>query len=272
VIVLLNYANWRFQESQAKNSATGREIGGFDRVHSYGPQDIDRQFASKHRLILRQRRGGGYWLWKPYFIHRTLAELADGDLLFYCDAGAHFVASIQPLTELCERVRQDVIPFELPFRESDWTKRDAFVLLGCDSPPFTDTPQRLASFSLWKKTTGSMLLARQWLELAQDERVLTDLANQCGLPNYPGFQGHRHDQSLFSLLTKKHGLQAFRSPARHGRESANEYLESNYGQIIEHTRAKQLSLGNKVWRTIRTTIRQVFLGTDRQPKADCRAA
>ena len=25
-------------------------------------------------------------------------------------------------------------------------------------------------------------------------------------PNYPGFNEHRHDQSIFSLLTKKHGL------------------------------------------------------------------
>jgi hypothetical protein len=272
VIVLLNYSNWLFQDSQAKNSATGREIGGFDRVLAYGPQDIDRHFAARNRHILRQRRGGGYWLWKPYFIYRTLVELSEGDFLFYCDAGAHFVASIHPLLELCERASQDVIPFELRFRESDWTKRDAFVLLGCDTPQFTDTPQRLASFSLWKKSASSLLLARQWLELAQDERVLTDKPNLCGLPNYPGFQEHRHDQSLFSLLTKKHGLKAFRNPSQHGNGSRKRYPESTYQQLVEHTRAKQLSLGKQVWRTIRAAVRRVFLVSDRQPATSRRAA
>jgi hypothetical protein len=32
------------------------------------------------------------------------------------------------------------------------------------------------------------------------------MANVCGLPNYPGFEDHRHDQSVLSLLARKHGI------------------------------------------------------------------
>jgi hypothetical protein len=249
--VLLNYANWRFRELQEGNSASGLAVGGFDSVLAFGPEDIEPAFAARCQHILRQERGNGYWLWKPYFISRTLATLAEGDVLFYCDSGAHFVASIDPLIDLCHRTEQDVIVFELPFPERQWTKRDAFVLLGCDSPKFTDTPQRLASFSLWKNSPQSQLLARQWLELAQDERVLTDLPNQCGLSDYPDFREHRHDQSLFSLLTKKHGLGAFRNPSQRGHKGLKRYPLCTYGVLIEHTRRIKAPPAVRLWRSLK---------------------
>ena len=51
-----------------------------------------------------------------------------------------------------------------------------------------------------------MKLANEWLSYAQDERIITDIPNQGGTDNYPGFQEHRHDQSIWSLLCKKHQL------------------------------------------------------------------
>ena len=251
--VLVNYANWRFRELQQHNTASGLAVGGFDRVESFGPEHIDRAFVDRCHKILRQERGNGYWLWKPYFIQRTLAGLAEGDVLFYCDSGAHFVAPIDPLIELAHRTGQDVIAFELPFKERQWTKRDAFVLLGCDTPVFTDTPQRLASFSLWRNSPQSRLLARQWLELAQDERVITDLPNQCGLNDYPDFREHRHDQSLFSLLTKKHGLAAFRNPSQRGHKGLRRYPLCTYGVLIQHTRQIKLPPAARLWRSLKRT-------------------
>jgi hypothetical protein len=253
--LLLNYADERFAELQRRNCETGLSVAGFDRVVSYCPGDIDAQFAANNRGILSQKRGNGYWLWKPYFIQHALAELADGDFLFYCDSGAHFVASIEPLVALARRLDQDVIPFDLAKRESDWTKRDAFVLLECDTPHFTQSRQRLASFSLWRKTERSVELAAEWLRLAQDERLLTDLENQCGLPNYDGFREHRHDQSLFSLLTKKYGLRACRNPSQHGNRSHRRYPESAYGQLIEHTRLKSASVAQRIWHHARRAAR-----------------
>ena len=39
---------------------------------------------------------------------------------------------------------------------------------------------------------------------ACDARIITDMPNVCGKQNYRGFIEHRHDQSIFSLLTKKY--------------------------------------------------------------------
>jgi hypothetical protein len=79
---LINYANATFRASQRLNATTGMQIGGFDRVTSFGPNHIDRDFALRHRRILRARKGDGLWLWKPYFVCQAFAALRDGDYLF----------------------------------------------------------------------------------------------------------------------------------------------------------------------------------------------
>jgi hypothetical protein len=258
--LLVNYASKKFQASQRKNRATGLAIGGFDQVASFSPQDMDSAFRARHRDVLSVPRGNGYWLWKPYFILRTLRDLADGDFLFYCDSGAHFVSSIDPLVEVSRRDGQDLVSFALPFVERAWTKRDAFVLLGCDQPEFTDTRQQLASFMLWRKSRRSLEIVEEWLAAAEDPRLISDLPNTCGLPNYPEFNDHRHDQSLFSLITKRYGVTTYRSPSQFALRHRAAYDNSPYGQIIEHTRAKHVPLVRRIRRTLKSGLRWLLTG------------
>ncbi len=164
-------------------------------------------FFKTHERILKQPRGGGYWLWKPYFVDKTLQQLSDGDFLFYCDSDTGLTHPVDPIFHLTITKNQDIIPFELPYHiEKEWTKRDLFISMNCDTPNYYDTPQRRAGFFVLRKSALSVKFVREWLSLAQDEHLLTDTPNQLGTPNYPGFQEHRHDQSIFSLLSKKYHL------------------------------------------------------------------
>ena len=47
---------------------------------------------------------------------------------------------------------------------------------------------------------------KEWLEYSQDYRLITDSPNECGLPNYPEFADHRHDQAIFNILCLKYNL------------------------------------------------------------------
>ena len=51
----------------------------FDEHHVFGPSDISGDFYEKNQHILDQKRGAGYWLWKPYFIYKTLKKINDGE-------------------------------------------------------------------------------------------------------------------------------------------------------------------------------------------------
>ena len=104
--------------------------------------------------------------------------------------------------------------FQLPdeFLERIWSKRDAFILMDCDSERFADTPQFLASYMLFKKTPRIVALIDEYLMYAQDPRIITDIPNQMGKDNYPGFRDNRHDQTIWSLLCKKKGIIPFDVP------------------------------------------------------------
>lgn len=239
---LINFANGVYAKSQRLNSKTGSAIGGFDTVFSYSPKDIDRKFFQQHQQILSQVTGAGYWLWKPYFILKTLQQLSVGDYLFYSDAGAYFVDAIDPVIRFSESIGQDILPFDVGYVEKVHTKRDTFILMGCDSPEFTDSIQRLASFILLKKSPTTMNFVHEYLNFACDERILTDMENQMGYPNYPEFESHRHDQSIYSLLTKKYQLAAFRDPSQWGNGGDADESRQPFGQILEHTREKNISI------------------------------
>lgn len=244
--LLINYANAVFRKSQKLNSRTGLTVGLFDKVISYSPRDIDPDFYERNKKILSQEKGNGYWLWKPYFIKKALDMLSFGDFLFYCDSGSYFIRPITPLIEISSERGQELIVFELGRIERAWTKRDAFILMDSDSPEYSDSKQRLACFSLWKKSKFTMDFICEFLYFAQDERIITDLENQCGHSNYPEFEEHRHDQSIFSLLTKKYGLDAYRDPSQWGNGRKESYPNSQYEQLIEHTRERNVSFFRKV--------------------------
>lgn len=246
--LLINYANKAFVKSQKKNSKTAINFGLFDKVISYSPKHIDVDFYKKNIKILKHERGNGYWLWKPYFIKKSLALLQEGDFLFYCDSGAYFIAPITPLIDIVLKTGQDIIPFELSHLEKCWTKRDAFILMDCDKPEYTESKQRLAGFNLWRKSKLATEFSEEFLSYSQDIRLITDQDNKMGRPNYSGFNEHRHDQSIFSLLTKKYRLEAFRNPAQWGNDKKEAYTNSTYGQIIVHTHMRRDPLIKKAIR------------------------
>ena len=92
-----------------------------------------------------------------------------------------------------------------------------------------------------------------------NKNILTDIPNACGLSNLPEFKDHRHDQSILSLLAKKHNVEMFRDPSQwgnpHKRPSARQknemlpfpysdepFLNSPYGTLLNHHRRRSLTL------------------------------
>lgn len=238
MIYLTNFADAKFKPSQKFNSRTAIKIGGVNYAFEYGPESIDSVFYSKHQKILDLPRGCGYWLWKPYIILDALNKIKLNDVLIYSDSGSHFINKATPLSTLPNDFNQDIVPFELELPEAHWTKRDAFVRMEADTLNFAKSNQRLASFIVIKKSNFAIEFINDYLSYCCDPLIITDSPNETVLPNYEGFKEHRHDQSVLSLLTKKYNLMAFRDPSQWGNSRIGEFENSNYPQILEHTRHK----------------------------------
>ena len=213
--VAITYATEEYFKQLRYNIKTANKKGGFDKVFGYGPKDIDSDFYEKTKHILTQKRGGGCWLWKPYCINKALSQIEYGDYLFYCDASAFYTKSIDHMIKCMEKNNEDIMVFELPLIEKQWTKKDAYILMDCIGDKYSNTNQILASYILVKKTIKAELFISEYLDYCCDDVIITDKENEFG-ENFDNFIEHRFDQSVLSLLSKKYNLIPHRDPSQFG--------------------------------------------------------
>ena len=206
-IVAISYGDAKFSNQLKINGRSALEIAKVDEFYGYTPNDIDPKFKEKNKDILDRPRGNGYWLWKPYFLYRTMKEKLDyGDFLIYSDAGILYIDAAQKLVDFLNKKKTDVYMHRLPHLEKHFTKKTAFILLGAIGPFYAETGQFNAAFQIYRKTKFTEFFLKEYLYFAQDKRIITDDPNEPGVENYPDFKEHRHDQSILSLLVKKYGL------------------------------------------------------------------
>ena len=189
---------------------TAIKKGKVDKVLCFNIADMDEDFKTKNKRILEaggERRKGCY-LWKPYFVNKALNNIADGDFLIYMDgAGGYYRGSVKAIISCMRKYNLDMVGSRrYKYFEKHWTKRDAFVYMECDKAEYTDQYQCWAGMFVLRKTKRTQNIVREWLNYAQDYRIITDAPNTCGLDNYEGFNENRHDQSILSLLMKKHNV------------------------------------------------------------------
>ena len=192
-----------------KEQATS--IGGFDTAKVFTKDALDDDFKERNAYILGLPRGDGYWLWKPYIIMQKLSNLADGELLCYCDSMYAFTGNMaNHLRDFFDKNKdQDVwIPFTKPFdikySEERLTKPDAVVIIGTDFNKNTEF-QAWAGFLGLRKSIKSLTFIAAWLTYAQDDRVITDKPDTllCAQGYGKDYLENRHDQTALSLVAKK---------------------------------------------------------------------
>lgn len=214
-LFLVNYSTKEYANKQKMNTFSAKIFGGFDKVYSYVPKDIDCDFKTKNQEILKLKKGAGLWLWKPYFFNKVLnSKLVYGDYLFHCDSSAFFIKSVQPLINALEDSGQDIMAFSLPLTEKHWTSPSLLEYFNADIKT-RNSPQVLANFLLVKKTKKSILFVKEWLNLCSNINLINDSKERESSPTY--FNTHRFDQSILSLLCKKQKLRLFRDPSQYGR-------------------------------------------------------
>lgn len=230
--ILFNYAHNKFLNSQKLNTKTGYDIGGFNVVYEYGKKDIDSLFYEQYKHILDQPRGAGYWLWKFYFAKKLLNDdtIPENSYIFYADSGSKFIDSIDHLITVFERDNLSVMTFRQNHLSYIWTKRDAFILTGTDKPEYTHTGARVGGWILFKKNGFSRNFINECYNYGIDYRIITDSPNELGLPNYEGFIENRHDETIITLVSKKHKLFPYRNPSQWGYTGDVNFTNNEYGE------------------------------------------
>lgn len=204
MITLLTYSDENYLNEQERLKKLS--INLFDNIIEKNRLDlIKTDFYIKNKKILDQKRGGGFWLWKPFFIYEELKKLKNDDIIIYIDCGDVFVDGFyQYINEHFKN--NDFLLIEGYFKNYQYTKKDCFVMMKCDSDYYWSSSQLEAGVCGFKKTEKTMKFLEEWLYFCLNENILTDLPNICGLKNLNGFIDHRHDQSILTNLCLKYNI------------------------------------------------------------------
>ena len=171
---------------------------GFDKVISYTREWLETtDFYLENREILDMPRGGGYWLWKPFIILETMKSIEDGDIVFYMDAGDSIRTPkiLDAINNYMTSKDYMISGSMLRPRNDHYTKRDCFILMGCDRAEYRQGKQIEAGTLVFRKTEEMQGFLREWQGYCQSKYILTDISRS---RNYDNFVAHRHDQSILS--------------------------------------------------------------------------
>lgn len=176
-------------------------------IACFGPDALDGDFTEKNYGILSAKKGGGYWLWKPYIIASMLAA-TNAEFLIYCDSGSIINVNLAETIGALRSTEAAMLVFsmsstpDVPRIECTWTKGQVLRALDAMDPAIARSNQIGATASVWKVCDASRKFAADWLRLMQEPIFATDLPSSDGEED-PIFAEHRHDQSIFSILAKK---------------------------------------------------------------------
>ena len=194
----------------------------FNKIILYTDEDLknDTYFWTKHgEFINNNKRGYGYWLWKSYIIKKTMDELKEGDTLMYLDCGCEIdINKKKKIKKFFEYVKKNNIIGSFTQLEKYWNKMDLILHLNILNQDFLNSQQHQAGAILFYITDKTKKLVNRWYELSCNYHLIDDSPSI--KKNIEMFKQHRHDQSIFSLLTKKWNI----------------YSERNIKECIEYNR------------------------------------
>lgn len=225
-VIFLSFANSVYVPSLRRLEEQIRKCSLIDEFHFLTEKDLDRSFRKDFHPYI-YRRGYGYWKWKSYLVKQQFDKMQEGDILVYSDAGCDYNANAElRFKEYLNIVRlheSGMLVFEDKFLERQFTKGDVFQFLigGNTFLPISDSYQRLGGMWVMRKCANTIDLVEKWCDTCMNHfDLITDKASVS--PNYPEFIENRHDQSVFSILTKQHNAYAL---------PPSELEKSNYSNV-----------------------------------------
>jgi len=226
----VTFGNGLFEKQRQKLVKQAIDTGWFDNVIEETPDTIY-DFYSQHKSFIdRNKRGFGYWIWKPYILLKQLQKMNDGDFLFYADSGAtilpHRKYRLDEYIDILNSTDKPVLTLGVQiYTERMFQKMSVLKEFSIDgkklfeNEDFLNSDQIESGIIMCKKTDYTIQFMEKWLSMVlQDNyKFVTDSDFEEQLE---GFIEHRHDQSLLSILLKC------------AHKESKQTTESHFGAVI----------------------------------------
>ena len=184
------------------------KLNVFSEIILYTGDDLKKNpnFFNLHEDFINKNRWGfGYWIWKPYIIKKNIEKMNNGDILLYLDSGCEIdYRKKEEFLKLIDIVKNDKIIGSTTELEKGWNKMDLIEKLDMNKEIYLNSPQRQGGTNLFLVCDETRKLVNEWYELSCDYHNIDDTPSI--IKNLDCFVEHRHDQAVYSLLSKKYNL------------------------------------------------------------------
>lgn len=213
-IHFVTFATPAFRGRQVLLNVSARLFGQVDELHVWSQARLEKDgFIDRYQELFLDSKGFGWYAWKPYIILQALQSAKEGDLVIYQDVGRRDPVVIsRSLREWDQFLTEKNLPciagVSIPSWGANqfWTKKETFEGMGLTASKYLDSPQVQASWSIWRKMPSTESFVREWAEKCQQLPLVGgSLANGIA-GEVEGFQEHRWDQSILTLLALRDAL------------------------------------------------------------------
>lgn len=211
-VAFLSFANSVYIPSLKRLEEQIRDCKLIDEFYFLTNKDLNMNFRKDFHPYI-YRRGYGYWKWKSYLVKQYFDKMQDDDILVYSDAGCDYNAKAEhrfgEYLDIVRKHESGILVFEDRYLERQFTKGDVFrFLIGRNTfLPISDSNQRLGGMWVMRKCRNTVNLVDKWYDTCMNHfDLITDKSSVA--PNFAEFIENRHDQSVFSILTKQYGAYA----------------------------------------------------------------
>lgn len=199
--IFITYGNSKYYNSLKRIKREAIESNEFDEIKIY--TDTDLPLDITNHSLFSYKRGGGYWLWKPYICLDALKECGEDDIIIYSDCGNKVFKHKEwhKYWEWCEKY--SAIFFYYGASMEERTRCNLLNFFTKDVPFLKHMYQLQSGFLILNKSSISLI--QNWLEcmMFHPEFVLDVNPDEIGKESKK-FIEHRHDQAILSCLVYKH--------------------------------------------------------------------
>ena len=209
----ITYGTNKYYHSKFRLIKQVESLNLFDSVNAYDEKSLTIDFKEKHREVLSNKHGGGFWIWKLDIIKEKLDKLRDGDFLIYADAGCVInnegKERLLEYFDMLNKSEYGIISFQMDHKELNWTTSDVFKYFDVDlKSTIANSGQIMATILIMQKKPHLLkIIEETYKVLDYDDKLFT---NEYGSVDnkktqHAGFKDTRHDQSIMSVIRKIHG-------------------------------------------------------------------
>lgn len=199
--IFITYGDDLYRKSLRRICDEARQCGEFDEVIAYTNADLPENITS-HELF-SYRRGGGYWLWKPFVCLATLERCDDTDIVVYSDCGNKIFKHRQWSRYWQWMRKWNMVTFYNGGRMGHWSRRALIDAYTQEVPMIKGMCQLSSGFIIFKKE--AMGVIKEWLStMMEHPNYVIDADDKMKAGEYQEFIESRHDQAVLSAVVYRH--------------------------------------------------------------------